>query len=174
MLRCKFYIGMTSDLWCYLFGLKSCSTQLQTQNYSDWLWFCCHMLFSVLGRTEEVVTEGHYHTDGNTGMFWIQSPRLTVLFGQLYFSKMSWARSSPPSVNIIIILLQFALGALVSCEKQKQKCIRFVWRVSNEPGQFETHRICLYKQMLFFVKTVVLYTILAMCHLIIIMATYTL
>lgn len=39
---------------------------------------------------------------------------LTVLLGQLYFSKISWARSSPPSVNIIIILLQLALGALVS------------------------------------------------------------
>lgn len=45
---------------------------------------------------------------------WWGRRNLTVLLGQLYFSKISWARSSPPSVNIIIILLQLALGALVS------------------------------------------------------------
>lgn len=33
---------------------------------------------------------------------------LTVLLGQLYFSKTSCTRSSPPSVNIMIILLQLA------------------------------------------------------------------
>lgn len=33
---------------------------------------------------------------------------LTVRLGQLYFSKTSCTRSSPPSVNIIIILLQLA------------------------------------------------------------------
>lgn len=46
--------------------------------------------------------------------WWGRGGNLTVLLGQLYFSKISWARSSPPSVNIIIILLQLALGALVS------------------------------------------------------------
>lgn len=45
---------------------------------------------------------------------------LTVLLGQLYFSKMSCARSSPPSVNIIIILLQLALGALLSWERTEE------------------------------------------------------
>lgn len=35
-------------------------------------------------------------------------PILTVLLGQLYFSKTSCTRSSPPSVNIMIILLQLA------------------------------------------------------------------
>lgn len=34
--------------------------------------------------------------------------RLTVRLGQLYFSKTSCTRSSPPSVNIMIILLQLA------------------------------------------------------------------
>lgn len=33
---------------------------------------------------------------------------LTVRLGQLYFSKTSCTRSSPPSVNIMIILLQLA------------------------------------------------------------------
>lgn len=37
----------------------------------------------------------------------------TVLLGQLYCMKTSWALSSPPSVNNMMILLQLALGTFV-------------------------------------------------------------
>lgn len=50
----------------------------------------------------------------------LKKAQLTDLLGQLYFSKMSCARSSPPSVNIIIILLQLALGALLSWERTEE------------------------------------------------------
>lgn len=41
----------------------------------------------------------------------------TVLLGQLYFSKTSCTRSSPPSVNIMIILLQLA-RVMLDCEAE--------------------------------------------------------
>lgn len=43
---------------------------------------------------------------------------LTVLLGQLYFSKTSCTRSSPPSVNIMIILLQLA-RVMLDCRAEK-------------------------------------------------------
>lgn len=62
-----------------------------------------------------------WQSDVNEEITALCGDRLTVLLGQLYFSKISCARSSPPSVNIIIILLQLALGALLSCGTAREK-----------------------------------------------------
>lgn len=66
---------------------------------------------------------------------------LTVLLGQLYFSKISWARSSPPSVNIIIILLQLALGALVSWGTGRGGGRRQVRRQAGKKEEKQKNRI---------------------------------
>lgn len=50
---------------------------------------------------------------------------LTVLLGQLYFSKTSCTRSSPPSVNIMIILLQLA-RVMLDCGAER-------WRLRWDP-----------------------------------------
>lgn len=44
---------------------------------------------------------------------WDDQKKPTVLLGQLYCMKTSWALSSPPSVNSMMILLQFARGTFV-------------------------------------------------------------